>query len=118
MQVADDGIARRGLLRQGDVLLVPVVGLPDGPYDDEQPREDGALVVAYGEATGHAHVICPPHVRLMQVQGLGRFLVVEGERPAALTHEEHWTIWVDRGVYEVRRQREYAPARRPSWVRD
>ena len=44
------------LLRQGDVLLVPVAGIPDlGVVDSERTASRHAL--AEGEATGHAHVV-------------------------------------------------------------
>ena len=43
----------RGLIRQGDLLLVPVAGLPEGA---DRVRS-GRLVLAEGEATGHAHVV-------------------------------------------------------------
>jgi hypothetical protein len=41
-----------GLIRQGDLLLVPVSGFPDGV----RRARSGRLVLAEGEATGHAHV--------------------------------------------------------------
>ena len=43
----------RGLIRQGDLLLVPIAGLPEGA---DRVRS-GRLVLAEGEATGHAHVV-------------------------------------------------------------
>ena len=44
------------LLRQGDVLLVPVAGIPDlGVVDSD--RTASRHVLAEGEATGHAHVV-------------------------------------------------------------
>ena len=43
----------RGLVLQGDLLLVPVSGLPEGA----DRVGSGRLVLAEGEATGHAHVV-------------------------------------------------------------
>ena len=44
----------RGLLRQGDVLLVPVERLPE----EVAVTASGArIVLAEGEATGHAHAV-------------------------------------------------------------
>jgi hypothetical protein len=96
-----------GIVRQGDVLLVPVDAAPfvDAPAAVEGSR----FVLAEGEATGHAHV----------VRGRGKLyrpidqdhdlehpcLVVE--EPATLVHEEHDAIVLAPGAYEVRRQREY-----------
>jgi len=95
------------VLRQGDVLLVPVDEIPDGLK--EVPRESGRLVLAHGEATGHAHVIeGEAELLAADVEDLEqRFLRVEQE--AELVHDEHDTITVEPGEYEVRRQREYAP---------
>jgi hypothetical protein len=109
---------QRGLLRQGDVLLVPVDSLPKGavPVD---PR-NGRLVLADGEATGHAHVVLEPHTRLLAVgrprvsSAQTRYLVVEAA-PATLVHEEHDPITVAPGSYRVVRQREYEPQSRRTW---
>ena len=82
------------------------------------------LVLAEGEATGHAHVV-RGRARLVRAtrhyQHPGEtYLVVE--EPAALVHDEHDRIDLARGTYEVRRQREYAPALRTRrgfrWVAD
>ena len=45
-------------------------------------------------------------------------MAVEGDEPVLLVHEEHDPLPVLPGVYEVRRQREYAPRGRSSWVSD
>lgn len=97
--------------RQGDVLLVEVDELPSqlAPV----PREDGRLVLAHGEATGHAHVL-EGQAELLAAdleEMEHRFLRVEVE--SSLLHEEHDTIVVPPGSYRVVRQREYAP-RRPA----
>jgi hypothetical protein len=107
-----------GLIRQGDVLLVPVDGLPRETLD----VGSGRLVLADGEATGHAHVVEDERASLHSVGGRdgGRFLSVVGEEPVFLVHEEHDRLSVPPGVYEVRRQREYEPRRqvRFRWVAD
>ena len=122
-QMADRAVQRgdqRGLLRQGDVLLVPVDGVPeDGSTTESRGSHH---VLAEGEATGHAHVVAG-RSRLVEWRRprryaaplTRRFLVVE--QPALLSHEEHLPIDLDPGVYEVRRQREYRP-HRSVWVGD
>ena len=45
-------------------------------------------------------------------------LRVEGAEPVFLVHEEHDRLVVPAGVYEVRRQREYAPSGRSRRVSD
>jgi hypothetical protein len=88
-------------------MLVPVKRLPKGLL--EVPRENGRIVLAHGEVTGHAHVIEGDAVFLAaDLQEMtDRFLVVEEE--CELVHDEHDTITVPAGVHEVRRQSEYAP---------
>ena len=108
------------LLRQGDVLLVPVAGIPDlGVVDSERTASRHAL--AEGAATGHAHVVVGGTLRLTQWRRSRRwaaperrtFLVVD-DVDATLVHEEHLPLVVARGTYEVRRQREY---RSGGWAR-
>jgi len=103
------------VLRQGDVLLVRVDELPQ--YCHPVPRR-GPIVLAEGEATGHAHVITATHATLHVTGGDDAYLVVTGGRSALLRHEEHDTIAVAPGVWEVRRQREYSPRRETLWVAD
>jgi hypothetical protein len=43
------------MYRQGDVLIIPVESIPERL--DPIGREDGRVVLAHGEVTGHAHVI-------------------------------------------------------------
>jgi hypothetical protein len=99
--------AVRGLVRQGDVLLVP---LDEIPYARQHVRDHN--VVAEGEATGHAHVVVGP-ARLVQATPhtavAGELFVVVHGRSATLRHEEHDPIELARGVYRVVRQREYEP---------
>jgi hypothetical protein len=45
----------KNIIRQGDVLLTPVLSLPVGLK--EVPLDKGRIVLAYGEVTGHAHAI-------------------------------------------------------------
>jgi hypothetical protein len=96
------------MYRQGDVLLVPIdaAQLPSNPARQDRD-ERGRLVLAQGEATGHAHVITAPTARLLtdpdEVER--RFLVLATQ--ALLTHEEHASLPLPAGTYEVVRQREY-----------
>ncbi len=112
----------RGIVRQGDVLLIPVVERPDR---GERACEEGSrFVLAEGEATGHAHVVLGRgqlYAPRLDRGTEGSFLAVE--EPASLVHDEHDAIGLAPGAYEVRRQREYtppAPRRSESfrWVAD
>lgn len=103
--------------RQGDVLLVRVDGIPATARID-QPA-DGRVVLAYGEVTGHAHAMAASRVCYFRDDGGGRtFIQVTGDEPAGLSHEEHHTIPVEPGAYEVVRQREYEPKARPRAIAD
>ena len=108
-------------IRQGDVLLVRVEA-PTGALVDVA-REGGRVVLAHGEVTGHAHAIVDEAARLVSAaQAEELYLIVHGERPVSLVHEEHETLTVEPGVYRVVRQREYRPApateRTWDWVSD
>jgi len=93
------------MVRQGDVLLVPVTSIPA----DAKPgrREKGRIVLAYGEVTGHAHLIAAPWVELLEDEGT-RYIRVP-RKGAELHHEEHGVINLAPGEYRVVIQREYSP---------
>lgn len=94
--------------RQGDVLLVEVDSVPAEARP--VPRENGRLVLAHGEATGHAHAIVEESAELVTAeQAAELYLLVHGTSAVELVHDEHTTIPVPPGSYEVRRQREYTP---------
>jgi hypothetical protein len=85
------------MIRQGDVLLVPT----DEPSEKKLVQRD-KIVLALGEATGHAHVI--------EQEGAALFETPTGERvvwvvaPTTILHQEHSfgdTEVVTRGWYVV-----------------
>ena len=96
--------------RQGDILL-KLVKLPQG---NRCPilHDPGRIVLAYGEATGHAHVITAPNVDFFTIDNVPYLTI--GADTVALNHEEHGAVPLapheDDYGYEVVRQREYAPA--------
>ena len=96
------------MFRQGDVLIVPIAKLPAGLESVE--REHGSLVLAYGEVTGHAHAIRDKRAALFRDPKLAAmFMHVSGDGPVALDHQEHDTIHIPPGDYQIIRQREYTP---------
>ena len=104
-----------GLIRQGDLLLVPVPVLPEKA--DLAGR--GRIVLAVGEATGHAHVVDDERASVHRLRWPETtFLRVVGPEPVSLVHEEHDRLRLAPGVYEVREQREYAPRSHSRRVRD
>jgi hypothetical protein len=96
-------------LRQGDVLLIRVDEIPDSATP--VARDGGAVVLAYGEVTGHRHAVHERHAELLELPDAEveqRFLRIAG-REARLVHEEHDPIALAPGCYRVVRQREYHP---------
>jgi hypothetical protein len=96
--------------RQGDVLLVPVDAMPGRTR--RLGREQGRIVLAEGEKSGHAHAVSDPGADLYELVLPGdvsemrrRFLRVE--REVSLVHEEHAVLKLPPGDYEVIRQVEH-----------
>jgi len=96
------------MFRQGDVLLVPILDsqLPEAVVPLARDAR-GKLVLALGEATGHAHAVSTPDADLLAdaAELDRRFLRIVTN--AVLTHEEHDPIPLPPGLYQVVRQREY-----------
>lgn len=103
------------MFRQGDVLIVPVKEVPAEAKPIAHGR--GRLVLAYGEATGHAHVVeGKAELLVADLEDLERrFLRVKAE--ARVVHDEHDALILPPGDYEIRRQREYSPEAN-RWVAD
>lgn len=99
-------------IRQGDVLTIEVDSMPDDASIIK--KENGRVVLAHGEVTGHAHAF-NTGARLYSSQ------IAKGatkERPARflrllktsdLSHEEHTKIPHEKGLRRVIRQTEYSP---------
>lgn len=97
------------LFRQGDVALVLIEsGIPKGAKEVE--HDPDGIVLAYGEATGHKHLVVTTkeqsRAKLWDA-GAERFLQVLEK--TALRHEEHAPVELDPGIYRVVQQREYGP---------
>lgn len=93
------------MVRQGDVLLIPVEQVPVQSRPVAHP--EGRVTLALGEATGHAHVVVGDERVTMRAWGTDRYVVLA--RNAQLVHEEHATVPLSPGAYRVIVQREYAP---------
>lgn len=96
------------MFRQGDVLIIPVKSIPKTA--EPIAREQGRVVLAHGEVTGHAHAIRDKQAALFRDPKLAAiFMHVSGDASVNLEHDEHGTIEIPPGSYEVRRQKEYSP---------
>jgi len=91
--------------RQGDVYLEEVSSIPDEVT--EVARDNGRIVLAYGEATGHSHSISAKSAKLLETNSGERFLRIM--RGATLEHQEHDAIKIPVRYVRVGRQREYSP---------
>jgi hypothetical protein len=92
------------MFRQGDVLVVRINEIPADAV--EQPRDGGKVILAYGEVTGHAHAICEPDV-IKLADGIAEYL--NAPTGASIVHEEHSTIDLPPGLWQIAHQREYTP---------
>ncbi|GIV03655.1 MAG: hypothetical protein KatS3mg015_2485 [Fimbriimonadales bacterium] len=96
------------MYRQGDLLIVRA------ERPDKQPDAvSGDAVLAYGEATGHAHTLSAPEVAVWRGEdGQVTTVTVRGG-DGLLTHPEHETIVLPaETTWRILRQREYAVERR------
>ena len=90
-------------------MLIECPSIPTG-LPEVTPEAKG-VVLAHGEVTGHAHAIAPDEARQYRAPGQGTVSYLEVKAALAmLRHDEHATVELPRGTYEVRRQREYSPA--------
>lgn len=91
-------------IRQGDVFLIRVSSLPPGATREKAADSD--IVLAHGEATGHAHRVSAAHASMYAWQG---DRLIEVKKDTDLTHEEHGALRLSPGIYKVVIQREYSP---------
>jgi hypothetical protein len=90
------------MIRQGDVLIVAVNEIP------KDLSRKTSVLVAEGEATGHAHVLEPTEDGQILTDVDREFIRITGAS-GVLVHDEHTAIELPPGDYRVVRQREYAP---------
>ena len=96
-------------MRQGDVALIPVAKMSRHGLRKVR-RDQGRIVLAYGEVTGHAHAILDASASLYETADAAERWLRVGKGGAVLVHEEHAPINLPAGDYEVRLQREYHPS--------
>lgn len=89
--------------RQGDVVLREVTALPPGAT---LRNDKGDVVLKHGSATGHSHKFKSNSGARVFQHGDTEYLEVT-KKTASLVHEEHDTIKMPKGVYEIIQQREY-----------
>ncbi len=90
----------------GDVLVQKIKELPEG-FSSYKKCDDNA--VAYGEATGHVHLLDEGVVDVRQDPSnmMNRF--IEIAETAVLKHQEHKQVTLPPGIYKSWPQEEYDP---------
>lgn len=89
--------------QHGDLILKKIDSIPSGDRK-KLSRHARGLVLAEGEVTNHFHVVDSDDAELIEIGG--RMLLVL-EKEAELKHEEHHTIKLSPGIWEVGRVQEY-----------
>lgn len=93
------------IYRQGDVLFVkiPKAG------KSTKIRKNGHILE--GESTGHIHRVADADLDKCELFDCGEqlFLNVLADGGISIVHEDHATLELPAGNYEVIRQREYSP---------
>jgi hypothetical protein len=98
------------LIRQGDVLLLPIEKIP--ATAKRVNLKGKPAILAHGEVTGHHHSVTVGRAKLYSEPGRSGVYASTleiAEAFADLSHQEHARIPLPVGAYEVRRQREYSP---------
>jgi hypothetical protein len=90
-------------IQHGDILIRRIGTLPDGCQ--EVSRRNGRIIVAEGELTGHHHTIVAEGCRLLQLKN-ELYLEVTADQ-VEITHEEHKTLPIPKGVYQIGKVKEY-----------
>lgn len=94
---------KQEFFQQGDVIVERVDTVPTG---EAVPPENGRIILAKGEATGHAHAIEDiAGIRFIKGADGNHYLVLPEGRD--LVHQEHKTVKLPPGSYRVRQVREY-----------
>ena len=97
------------MARQGDILIKETENYNANNCIKMERDEQDRIVLAYGESTGHAHAIKDKNAILMRDKDTNKIYLIILHNTADLIHEEHSTITLPSGLYEVKRQRQYTP---------
>lgn len=87
------------MYRQGDILLIKVETNPLTVAVNTDILREGTI-------TGHHHKIVHGKIFFQPIDSNHVFAYVAAEKECKLVHDEHKTIKLPEGIYEVRRQRE------------
>ena len=94
------------IIRQGDVMLIPVAALPAGCVHIE-PEGGRRFVLAHGEVTGHAHAIyefTPDEQAEQDLAKAAEVATAALERARALRTAQMWSSPDGEWYLEIRKQ--------------
>lgn len=95
---------------QGDCLITKISKLPDGL--ETVKAENGFHIIAHSES-GHNHVVLERSAQLLIDKTNAFIAYLNVLEPCEIehlrSHDTHKPIALDKGIYEIRRQREYTP---------
>jgi hypothetical protein len=107
MSKSKKGVGAAKLIQQGDVLCHRQEKLPEG-LKDYKPTERG-IVLAEGEATGHAHTIVADGKCQAFVDEMKKVWLVVKDAPVTIRHQEHKEVKLGQGVWKIDLVREVDP---------
>ena len=86
----------------GDVGIRQITEIPQNA---EKVEHNGSFVLAYGEVTGHKHLLqAPPNSLEIKKSPDGFYFSLSSV--GSVSHEEHKTLTIPPGTYEVTFERE------------
>lgn len=88
--------------RHGDLAFEPVKEIKGS-----EVKFNNSFVLAYGEHSGHKHVITKVRGELKIFKDSSGQYCIDVEDEAKITHEEHKTITIKKGIYKINNEREY-----------
>lgn len=90
-------------IQQGDVNIESISTLPAGLKVKAKDVTRGKFVLAYGEHTGHAHVITPieedTNVELFEDDN--GVLYLKSDKDVTVKHEEHKPVTIPAGLHAI-----------------
>lgn len=97
------------VVHQGDVFITKVSDAIQEIAGEEIKPEETGLVLQHGEALGHYHRVENPAVATLKLTSLDnavKKMMLTIKEETKVNHEEHGSIVLTPGTYEVRTQRE------------
>jgi hypothetical protein len=87
------------IVQQGDVVMKSINDFPEGERVQDQQMK--SKILAFGEVTGHAHRLADPEDLAVETFRILNVIYMNVKRPTMLNHEEHNTIEIPPGKYEI-----------------